>query len=178
MQPDTRLVSQPPEHGLCQPWLPLGLALLATIASLAGLANHALAAMNDPTRPPALALAIAAAASAPAGSAARAPASAPAAAAPPVLQAVQLPAHGAATAMIDGQLVKLGDSVGERTVASIERDTVVLRGPNGSGERLRLLSGSVKQMAGSIAISRSTSYGAADDPAAEPASSPMTRSRP
>jgi len=176
MQPDTRPCGQAPEHGLSQPWLPLGLALLATVASLAGLADHALAAMNDPTRPPALALTIAAAASAPAGSAARPPASAPAAA--PVLQAVQLSAQGAASALIDGQLVRLGDSVGDRKVLSIERDTVVLRSPNGSSERLRLLSDSVKQMAGSIALSRSTSYGAADHPAAEAASSPVARSRP
>jgi len=91
---------------------------------------------------------------------------------------VQLPAHGSATAMIDGQLVRQGDAVGERTVFSIERDTVLLRGPNGAGERLRLLSGSVKQMAGSIALSRSTSYGAADDTAADAARTPVARSRP
>jgi hypothetical protein len=164
-----------------RPWLPLVIALLA---SLAGVATDALA-VNDPTRPPPIALALAAAASAPAAAPAAAAAAASAATPPPpkpvpLLQAVHFPAQGAPTALVDGVLVRTGDAVGDRTVFLIEHDSLILRGSNGEGERLRLLAGSSKQAAGSLVLSRSTRYGerATADPPAEAASTPTPRSRP
>lgn len=144
--------------------------------------------LGDPTRPPA---ALAPAATTPttpttalsargaagqrtAPAAAAAPAPAPVAPLP-VLQAVQVPARGPAVAMVDGQLVKAGDSVAGRLVLSIDSQGLVLRG-SGGDERLSLLDGSPKQAAGSILTSRSARYVPAP-PAPEPAAEPETPSR-
>ncbi len=79
-----------------------------------------------------------------------------------VLQAVQSPARGPAQALINGQLVKVGDPLAGRQVASIDGQGVVLRGAAGT-ERLWLLGDASKQAAGSIQTSRSTQYTPAQD---------------
>ena len=97
--------------------------------------------------------------------AAAAAAAAEAAAAPlptVTLQSVQSPARGPAAALINGQLVKVGDAVAGRQVASIDAQGVVLRGPAGT-ERLWLLGDSTKQQAGSIQTQRSTQFTPAPD---------------
>ena len=129
----------------------------------------AAAALADPTRPPAALLATAplrgAAAALPAsGSAAtgtRSLATTAAFSLPAnLLQSVQMPLHGPAVAMVDGRLVTAGDTVGTRTVLSIDSQGLVLRGDGGT-ERLSLLGGSAKQAPGSITINRTPSFVAA-----------------
>jgi hypothetical protein len=78
----------------------------------------------DPTRPPAAAVSVAAAASKPLAAhslAASAAASAAAAAIHPAprLQAIRLDDEGTASAMVDGRLVRVGDSVAQRVVLAI-----------------------------------------------------------
>jgi hypothetical protein len=80
--------------------------------------------LADPTRPPAAAVSVAAAASKP--STARslavsaAASAAPAATRPaPRLQAIRLDDEGAASAMVDGRLIRVGDSVDQRAVLAI-----------------------------------------------------------
>ncbi len=138
-------------------------------ACLAGAAQAG--PLADPTRPPA-------AAGQPAGAAETGPARArdgratPPAARPvaaavplPVLQSVRVPATGPATAMIDGQSVQAGDSVGGRLVQAIDRQGITLAG-RPVPERVLLLSGSPKQAPGSIATTHATRYepAAADAP--------------
>ena len=109
--------------------------------------------LADPTRPPsAAAAAVAVDRTVP-----RPPRAAEPDEAAPVLQGVQLPAHGAAVAMIDGQLVKAGDSVGRRRVIAIDSQGVLLDGRPGA-LRLQLLGGSAKQPAGSALAARSARY--------------------
>ena len=79
-----------------------------------------------------------------------------------VLQSVQSPARGAPQALINGQLVKIGDPVAGRQVASIDAQGVVLRGAAGA-ERLWLLGDGSKQAAGSILTSRGTQFTPAPD---------------
>ena len=142
--------------------------------------------LADPTRPPAhLAPAQPSAAALPNGGAAARPpveaaalpgnrqavaappiATPAAAAAPPsppplasvVLQSVQSPARGPAAALINGQLVKIGDSVAGRLVHSIDARSVVLQGNSTGPERLWLLGDGSKQAAGSLRSSRSAQY--------------------
>ena len=126
-------------------------------------------ALADPTRPPAALVAAvplrgaaaALPASATAATGARSLAS-PAAVALPahLLQSVQMPLRGPAVAMVDGRLVTTGDTVGTRTVLSIDSQGLVLRGDRGT-ERLSLLGGSAKQAPGSITINRTPSFVAA-----------------
>ena len=78
----------------------------------------------------------------------------------PVLQSVQMPLRGPAVAMVDGRLVVTGDTVGTRTVLSIDSQGLVLRGDGGT-ERLSLLGGNAKQAPGSITINRTPSFVAA-----------------
>lgn len=91
------------------------------------------AALLDPTRPlagggreeaalpkPAEALAAAAALEA---------ASAPAA--PPALQSLQVPRQGEATAIVDGQLLKVGGKLGSYEVTHIDAHGLMVRGPGG-----------------------------------------------
>lgn len=85
------------------------------------------------------------------------PAAAPAPLAGLLLQSVQSPARGPALAMINGQLVKVGDAVAGRQVVSIDAQGVLLRGPDGS-ERLPWLGDSPKQQAGSILTSQGTQF--------------------
>ncbi len=96
--------------------------------------------------------------------------------APEVLQSVQLPARGPAVAMVDGQLVKAGDKLGDRLVLSIDSQGLVLRGDTGT-ERLWLLGASAKQAPGSITITRTASFvpaPRAPDPAPEADPTPRT----
>jgi hypothetical protein len=78
----------------------------------------------DPTRPPAAAVSVVAAASKPAQgrslAASAAASAAPAAAHPaPRLQAIRLGDEGEASAMVDGRLIRVGDSVAQRAVLAI-----------------------------------------------------------
>ena len=133
-------------------------------------------ALADPTRPPAALLATVllrgAAAALPASGTAAAGTRNPAttAALPPpapLLQSVQMPLRGPAVAMVDGRLVMAGDTVGTRTVLSIDNQGLVLRGGSGT-ERLSLLDGSAKQAPGSITTHRTPSFVAAPAPDAAP----------
>ena len=129
----------------------------------------AVTALADPTRPPAALVAAvplrgaaaALPASATAATGTRSLAS-PAAVALPahLLQSVQMPLRGPAVAMVDGRLVTTGDTVGTRTVLSIDSQGLVLRGEGGT-ERLSLLGGSAKQAPGSITINHTPSFVAA-----------------
>lgn len=137
------------------------LLLLASPWALAGPA----APLADPTRPPAAFSAGPAAAgrgAAPAGLAAGPRAAEPAPAAPPpaplpTLQGLHLPARGPALALVDGQLLQLGDRIAGRTVVAIDPQGVVLRG-HGSDDRLTLLAGAPKQAPGSLQLTRATRY--------------------
>lgn len=82
----------------------------------------------------------------------------------PQLQGIQVGAgaQGRATAMLDGQLVKVGDKLGPWQVNAIDSQGVTLQGEKGP-TRLSLLGGD-KQPAGSIVISRSTSFTPGDSP--------------
>ena len=94
----------------------------------------------DPTRPMAALLGE----PAEAGPAKAARGAAPAASAPlaaaPRLQSVQTSGSGAASALLDGRLVRVGDRVGEQSVVAIDRRGLTLRGPRGE-QRLSLLIG-------------------------------------
>jgi hypothetical protein len=127
--------------------------------------------LADPTRPPAALTApggLAAAtlphranldtarAIAAAARAADAPPPAPPAP-PPMLQAVQVPTKGQATALVDGRPVTLGDLVDGRAVLAIDGQGLLLKGLHGP-ERLWLLAGTPKQAAGSIVHSQTARY--------------------
>lgn len=104
----------------------LGLGLLVALDAIRpGLA------MEDPTRPPLPvrrgSLAQPAALPSPAAQAA-ASAVAPA---EPRLQSLHLPQQGPATALVDGQLLRVGDSHGPNTITAIDADGVSARGPAG-----------------------------------------------
>jgi len=146
----------------------LGALLLASAASAGPLA--------DPTRPPAALAApggLAAAAlphranldTARAIAAAARAAEPPSQAAPANVQAVQLPADGAALALVDGRQVKVGDTVDGRAVLAIDGQGLLLKGPRGP-ERLWLLAGTPKQAAGSITQSQSARFQPAPLPGA------------
>lgn len=126
--------------------------------------------LADPTRPPAFALPASPASSAARGAGpALAKAPEPLAPPPAVLQALQVPARGTATAVVDGRLVQAGDTVDGHLVLAIDNQGLVLRTPHGN-DRLWLLGGSPKQAPGSILITRTASF----VPAPQPAESPTT----
>lgn len=136
--------------------------------------------LADPTRPPAFAMPVLPATHAATGTGAAvrampAPAAAPSAPQPtPVLQAVHLPAHGSASAVVDGRLVQVGDRVNDRLVMAIDRQGLELQaaapvadaigGPTqtapmaGANQRLWLLGQAAKQPPGSITITRSATF--------------------
>ncbi|WP_088285576.1 hypothetical protein [Ideonella sp. A 288] len=140
----------------------LGLAMVAWAGPLA-----------DPTRPPTIAVPASTAAPAGPRPAAAAAAAARAPVAPvvaPVLQSLQVSARGPSSAMVDGQVVQVGDRIGERLVLAIDHDGLLLRAATGQGtERLTLLPGGTKQAAGSISINRVAGYAPAASAAAEAA---------
>ena len=128
-------------------------ALVALVAPLALAGLPALAAtpaqaqvpgpgpaLADPTRPGPLA--------APAPAPQRrsdpaAPAAAPAAPAWPQLQSVQIAAQGGSTALVDGRVLRVGDRIGELSVAAIDAQGISLRGARFE-QRLALLPGVLK----------------------------------
>lgn len=155
----------------------LGACLLEACLLGAGLAGGAQAGpLADPTRPPSVAgNADAGPARARDGRLTAPPARPAAVAMPlPVLQSVRVPATGPATAMIDGQSVRAGDTVGGRLVQAIDRQGITLAGrPN--PERVLLLGGSTKQPPGSIVTTHATRY----EPAtADAADTPQRADRP
>jgi hypothetical protein len=94
----------------------------------------------DPTRPMAALLGEPADAGPAKAARSAAPAASAPAAASPRLQSVQTSNSGAASALLDGRLVRVGDRVGEQSVAAIDRRGLTLRGPRGE-QRLSLLTG-------------------------------------
>jgi hypothetical protein len=123
--------------------------LLAACAAALGSPHASAEPVPDPTRP-ATALLGDPAEARPAKAARSV---APAASAVPAaarLQSVQLGAAGAASALLDGRLVHLGDRVGDRYVAAIDRHGLTLRGPNGE-QRLSLLTTGITQAASRVA---------------------------
>lgn len=119
--------------------------LVPILLVLSGLPAQGAGPATDPTRPPMAAPA--ATRSGPAQGAARAaarPASAVAAAAAPpppavpLVQSIQTQRGGAASALVDGRIVRVGDSVATGTVTAIDGDSVTVHGSNGT-QRLWLL---------------------------------------
>lgn len=117
------------------PSLTLSLAWLA----LLGAGPAAAQALADPTRPMATPSGDA---STPRAAGAALAASAPAAPALQ-LQSVQVPHNGPANALLDGQVVRVGDRVGALTVHAIDSDGLTLRGARGL-QRLALVNGIAK----------------------------------
>ena len=175
----------------------LRLEALTLVVLSCGGASLSAGPLADPTRPPANLASPGPAANAGPASPARSPAdaaaqtaarqaaaaaAAAAAATPPlpplsgvVLQSVQSPARGPALALINGQLVKIGDPVAGRLIVGIDAQGVVLQGTAGQ-ERLWLLGDSTKQAAGSILSSRSAQYTPAPDkPEADATGQAQTR---
>ncbi len=117
----------------------------------------------DPTRPPGAAPAAAATGNRPARTGSTKPDNATPNPEPSValhsvlLQGIQTSSRHPPSAMVDGQLIKVGDSVAGRTVLAIDSQGLLLRGPAGH-ERLWLLTDSPKQTAGSITTTRSAVY--------------------
>lgn len=116
--------------------------------------------LSDPTRPPSAVLramsskgsggqgaGLSAASAAPGASAPASGASAPAVRREPRLMSVRVGADHGSVALLDGRLVMVGDRVGDATVASIDDDGVVLRGPKGS-QRLSLTPAASKRWPG------------------------------
>ena len=145
--------------GLAQPGH--SLRRLAVGLWLAQALIAAAAPLADPTRPPA-------APSSGAGptsgrSVARQPAPPsppPPLPALPALQAVHVPAQGPALALVEGQQVRTGDTLAGRQVVAIDSQGLTLQGRDGQ-ERLLLLAGTPKQLAGSIPVQRSAGFSAA-----------------
>jgi hypothetical protein len=111
------------------------------LASL--LAAHAVAdPVPDPTRPMATLLGDTADTRPAKTARSGAPAAAASAVtAAPRLQSVRLAANpSASTALLDGRLVRLGDRIGDASIAAIDRHGITLRGPRGE-QRLSLLLG-------------------------------------
>lgn len=142
--------------------LAMGIATVQLMASTE--AAPPLGPMNDPTRPPVALQPPAAASSAVAAASAPEPL--------PRLQAVRISPHEAPSALLDGRLVRAGDTIAGRRVQSIDDQGVTLAPlPRGSKpERLTLLEGASKQPAGSIQIMRNARFSPdAAAPAAAPA---------
>lgn len=104
------------------------------------LAPALLLAAGDPTRPP---VSGPPAAATTARSAPPAASGAKAAPEPPQLGSLQVGRDGAASALLDGQVVRVGSKVGDSTVTLIDSQGITLRGPKGSA-RILLLQGSTK----------------------------------
>ena len=174
--------------------LALGLLCLSSPGTIAG-------PLADPTRPPSSIEA----GSVPIGTAHRAnPATARAIAAAaraaqveeapvplPAVQSVQVPARGPAVALLDGRVVRVGDSLAGRTVIAIDSQGVVLRAtrghpadqPDRAGkstkaeaplERLWLLGGSPKQPPGSVTATQAAYVPAPQASAAQPGNANRT----
>ena len=116
----------------------------AMLAAWLGTAATACMAQGlpDPTRPPPMLMG---AASAPQAARAASAAAVPTAA-PPRLLSIQVPREGEPSALVDDRLLRVGDRLGDGTVAAIDAQGISLRSPKGGVERLSLLNpGIVKQ---------------------------------
>lgn len=120
------------------------LPILGLLVALAAAAQAPAATWADPTRPAGLPAADAAA-SAPRAAARAASAPAPAA---PRLQSVQIGASGSASALVDGRIVQVGDTLGALRVAAIDADGLTLRDAKGRSERLTLLPATIAKRDG------------------------------
>ena len=80
-------------------------------------------------------------------------AAAPAPRAWPQLQSVQIPAQGAASALVDGRVVRVGERIGDVTVVAIDAQGVLLRAARYE-QRIALVPGIVKTASASTPISR------------------------
>lgn len=136
-------------HSLCPSPSLSPFALMASLVAWVALfaapgagaqSTHSSAAWTDPTRPGAVAAAPASAdgaSSAPKGP--KAAASAPPPPAAPQLQSLQIGRNGEASALIDGRLLQVGDSLGALRVVAIDVDGVTLRDAKGRSERMNLI---------------------------------------
>jgi hypothetical protein len=126
-------------------------ALLLTVL-LAMAVGTGAQSLIDPTRPPSAATNASTAMPGRSDGAARAAsaASAALASAAPQLQAIQMPREGGASAIVNGQVVRTGERVGEHTVAAIDATSITLRSARGTTQVLSLLSG-VTKTASSVA---------------------------
>ena len=114
--------------------------LRAALVAAALVTAHAVAEpVPDPTRPMGLAEPEPRAAKTPRATTAAAAPAAPAAL--PRLQSVQVAGTARhSSALVDGRLVRVGDRIGEHSVAAIDRDGITLRSARGE-QRLPLLTG-------------------------------------
>lgn len=118
--------------------------LLPILLSGCGLPAWGGGAPADPTRPPTAAPAATVARTGAVAAGARtaaAPASAAAPPAPPpvpLVQSIQTPRGGPASALVDGRIVHVGDSVSSGMVTAIDVDGLTVRG-NAGAQRLWLL---------------------------------------
>lgn len=101
----------------------MGRMCLCLLAALAAGSAWGEAAVADPTRPPSAAAAVPTSTSAPAAG--------PLGDAELVLQSVFRPRKGKSSAIINGQRVALGESLGEARLVRILETEVILRGPGG-----------------------------------------------
>lgn len=166
----------------CPLRIDLAFAAWLALSPIAAACAPAIATLPDPTRPPGLASTAASPtriATAPdsrgAVNVATAAATAPQPTPLPQLQSLQVSRAGPVSAVLDGQLVRAGDRIGERSVVAIDAQGLLLRhGGSHATERLQLLGGAVKQAPGSITITRHASF----TPAAQTAQAPPTTDRP
>jgi hypothetical protein len=122
------------------------LALAVLLTANAADAGAGATAWADPTRPAGI-LAAEGSASAPRVARAAAPASA-AAPAIPQLQSVQVGTNGSATALVDGRLLQVGDTLGGSRIVAIDAEGLTLRNAQGRNERLSLISSSIAKRDG------------------------------
>lgn len=110
----------------------------------------------DPTRPSAALLGDAPASKTSGAASPRSPsAPAPAATALPRLHSVQLPRHGAASALLDGRVLRVGERSGDHLVVAIDGQGVTLRGPRGE-QRLALFASVTKSASGEATTARAS----------------------
>ncbi|HJV69175.1 hypothetical protein [Ideonella sp.] len=120
------------------------LCLTALLATAHAAAQPPAAAWADPTRP-------AGAPAADAGASAPRPARTASAAPPataPRLQSVQTGADGSASALVDGRIVSIGDTLGGSRIAAIDAEGLTLRDAKGRSERLNLIPTAIVKLDG------------------------------
>ena len=71
----------------------------------------------------------------------------------PQLQSVQIPAQGAASALVDGRVVRVGERIGDVTVVAIDAEGILLRAARYE-QRIALVPGIVKTASAPTPISR------------------------
>jgi len=123
-------------------------ALLLTLL-LAMAVGTGAQSLIDPTRPPSAATNATPLSPGRSDGTSRA-ASAAAPIATPQLQAIQTPREGDASAIVNGQVVRTGERVGEHTVVAIAATGITLRSARGTTQVLTLLSGVTKTASTSL----------------------------